>query len=68
MKHPVRSIVIGIILIVIAIAAFYLALSITSETIDWDYNIDNIVIDLSTDKIIDLSNTASSSDAIKYIK
>lgn len=60
MKHPVRSIVIVLILVVTAVAAFTLALSITSETVDWDYNVENIVIDLGTDTIRNVSDTLKS--------
>jgi hypothetical protein len=51
MKHPVRSIVIALILAATAIAAFTLALSITSEIVDWDTGVENVVINIDTESI-----------------
>ncbi len=70
MKHPVRSIIIALILAATAIAAFTLALSITSEIVEWDTGVENVVINVDNESIEsveafgveanDLKNKASS--------
>ncbi|MCR4716055.1 MAG: hypothetical protein K5656_02645 [Lachnospiraceae bacterium] len=57
MKHTFRSMIIVLILAATAVAAFTLALSITSETVNWDYDVENVVIDVSTDTIKDATDT-----------
>ena len=71
MKHPIRSIIIVLILIATAIAAFTLALSITSEIVEWDTGVEDVVININSESIesVDANSVVakhqSSSDATK---
>ena len=51
MKHPLRSIIIVLILVATAIAAFTLALSITSEIVEWDTGVENVVINIDSESL-----------------